>query len=761
MELKESLDKFFQVYKKPISISEIIKKIKINDKQIPILEQNLYELEVDGKIYCDKNKMYMHVPKEFYLYHGVLKNSNKNQMYINLENGNRINIPKKYLNGAKENDVVFVSKNMKKSKYPNYYDGKVVRIVKKEQYFDNDTYITNGILKKDGDTHYILKDNYRIYIPFEDLNNSYIGDLVNVQVTNKTKGKVIEILKSNSREHVFKCINKSGELKWIPYGSSYKEYDLDSSNFKDGDLIIATTKNDKLEFIKKIGNSSILNSQIASLIIDYGFNIDFSEEVLNEAENISPKITEDVIKKRIDLRNLETFTIDPPSAKDLDDAISLEYNDNNYRLYVHIADPANYIKLKSKTFEEALKRCFSIYPSNYVVPMLPKYISNNICSLNENEDRLTITCQLDIDKSGNVTNVNIYKSIINSNKKMSYDKVNDILDNKILYDDYKEFIPTLLKMNELSNILQKLKINRGAICIESQKHEFSVDDVSNPIEIKDEQRGPAQLMIENFMIVSNESVTSFAYYLNLPFVYRNHEKPDISKTSKMITDLKDMGYTFPKIVNLNNQKNLQGLLKSIMKGKNIEEQKHICNIILQSFSRAYYDYMNIGHYGLALDCYGTFTSPIRKVSDLLNHISLTIFLENGLDLKKLESVNKVITESCEYISEKQKNIDIVEKEVDNLLLKKYSENYISSKLTATILFVNKNGIYVKTSNGLSGFVKINKNYKIYNNYVVNEKDNTIYRVGDRIEVILNEIVENQISFTLPKIIEKNKNLVKK
>lgn len=761
MNLKEVLDKFFKVYNKQIEMKEIIKKFEIKEDMISTLEQVLYELEKEGKIYCDENNFYMHVPEEFYLYHGIIKLSNANQEYISINNKERIIIKKKNLNGAKKGDIVFVQKNNKNIKHPKNFEGTVVKIVEKKYYSHEDVFIIKDTLKKDGNIYYVKHNENRIYISSENINTSYVGDLVNVQLMSSSTGKVIEIIKRNSDEHVFKYVKENNKLKWFPIGSSHQEFYLNNNNFNEGDLIIAKIHGNDLEFVKKIEHKNILNTQIQTLIIDYGFNIEFSNKIIDEMNNIPLKITDDEIKKRVDLRNLETFTIDPAYAKDLDDAVSLEYVNGIYRLYVHTADPSHYIKLDSEIFKESLKRCFSIYPSEYVIPMLHETISNKVCSLNQDGDKLSITCRLDINSDGKVIDFEVFKSIIKNNKKMSYDKVNDILENREIDEEYIPYIPSLLKMNELSCILQKVKLDRGFIFVESQENKISVDDMGHPIGLIEKQKGPAQLMIENFMIIANENISLFAYYLNLPFIYRNHEQPTISKKNKLINNLSEKGYYFQKIGNISSPKVLQQFIKTIFKGKNNDEIKYLSQIILPSFSRAYYDYKNMGHFGLALDCYGTFTSPIRKVSDLLNHMVITEFLENGILNDKLGDIEKIINESCEYISEKQRSIDFLEQEVDNLLLNEYVYQFINQEFDATILFINKEGIYVKLSNGLSGIIYTDKRYKILNNCVVDPNSGKIYKVGNHIKVILKEVDKNNIIFELSKILNDEKTFVKR
>lgn len=751
MNLKVKLDNFFTLYNKKITIREVIKTFNLKNNEIDLLEQILYELEKEGKIYFDEYGYYMHVPKDFYLKCGILKKSNSKKYYITTQNGERITIVK-VKKDVKEGDVVFVYKSTKKFKHPKYVEGEIVRIVKKEHYASCCNYLVKSTLMKEGNQYYIKQDDKKIYIPFEYINTAYIGDLVTVSIKNQNIGKILEVVKRRSTKHVFELIEKNGNLKWIPVGTSYKEFKLDVKGFKIGDRIIAEINGDKLEFIKQINSKNNIINEIETLIVNFGFEIYFNENVVKEAEKLSNIILKKEIDKRVDLTNLETFTIDPVTAKDLDDAISLEYDNYKYRLYVHIADVSHYVDINSIIFKEALKRTTSLYPSNYVVPMLPEVLSNHLCSLNEGEVKLAKTCMIDIDKNGNILDFQIFNSIIKNDKQMNYNAVNDILSGN--YDilsgsyidsDYLKYIVKLLKMNELSKILQKIKLERGSIYVETDEPKFEVDEFGNPILIKEYNKGEAELMIENFMILANEVIATFAFNLDLPYVYRNHEKPTISKTSKLEYNLSKKGYLVKKISNIDNPKVLQKYILTMFNGKNKEEIKYLSSIMLKSMCRAFYDFKNIGHYGLALSCYGTFTSPIRKCSDLLNHMVINDFLKNGIVSSKIEELRKIITDYSQYFSEKQQDADNLEIEVNSYLLEKFALNFIGETISAQICFITSEEIHIKTINGINGIIPIKDNFVIRNSIVIDKKNN-VYKVGDIIEVKLEKIKNKKFIF---------------
>ncbi len=754
MNIKEMLERFFEHYKKQISIDEIIKFFKVKNEGIEKLLDSLFELEKEGKIFFDKNGTYMHKPLDFLYQYGILRKSHANQYYIKTKENNCIII--KNTNGVKEGDVVFVSILDGKKNHPKQFFGNIERIVKRESLKTDNHFIIKATLKKDGMHFYVNVKDERVYIPKENLNTAFAGDLVNVQVKNHT-GNIIEVLKRHQLTHVFRCVENHGEIKWAPISSSYGFYDLDCYRFKEGDLIQAEIKNNKLKLIKKLEMNHSVNDDINALIVEYGFVKEFPKQVLESAKKIKATIDDDALKDRRDLRNLETFTIDPVDAKDLDDAISLEYEDGKYYLYVHAVNPSYYVKLGSPIFNEAFKRGFSVYPSNGVIPMLPDSLSSEICSLNENGDKLALTCKMVIDCDGKMVDCEIFKSIIHNDKQMNYDDVNDYLDYLPLSHEYAPFRDTLLKMKDLAILLQKNKTKRGSITFEGEERKFILDSSGNPVMVQERQRGVSQLIIENFMLIANESVSRFAYYLNLPFIYRNHDKPTVQKKNNLKSSLHQKGYVIQKVGNIDNPEFLQRVLISLLKGKTKEEKKVICEVFLKSMTRAFYDYKNIGHYGLALDCYGTFTSPARKISDFINHMVLDEFLTNGIDSLKLSLYKDFIEDSCEYISEKQKDADLLEQEMDAVLLSRYASNFLNVDVKAKILFVNRYGIYVKDSNGLTGVIPLSKDMRLSGQKVIYQGYE--YKADDQVTVTLKERRPHELVYVLHPVVAKK--LIKK
>ena len=751
MNLRDKVENFFEHHKQQVRVERLIRFFEIDKDDIDTLLDILYDLEREGKIIYD-HYTYMHVPSDFCYYCGVLNISNSNQFYIKTKDNCVITI--RDCLDAKVGDVVYVSKVSDKNAHPKRCLGRIERVVKREDIKKGD-YIVKGVLKNDGNLFFVMVEDNRLYISKENLNTAFSGDVVNVLV-GKNCNKVLKVLERKHLERVFRATMIDGCLRWLPIGPSYGVYEFDEVGFQEGDMIVASVNGRYLDFVRKLGPSHTVMDDVNALIIDFGFYRDFSDDVLNEAIKISSSVTSSDFLNRVDLRDLPTFTIDPVDAKDLDDAVSLVVSDGMYHLYVHTANPSHFIHLDSFVFKEALRRAFSIYPTSFVIPMLPDVFCNHLCSLNEDGDKLALTCKMDIDYQGNMVDFQIFKSIIRSDKQMDYDTVNRILMGDCDIEEYRPFYLIFYHMRELCSLLEKGKGMRGAISFENEEKEFVLDDDGNPVDIKEIQRGEAQNMIEDFMLLANETVACYAYYLDLPYIYRNHESPTVQKKVSLKRNLSQRGYFVQKIGNISHPVILQGFLNHLLKGKNKDERRFICEVVLKSMSRAFYDNQNIGHYGLALECYGTFTSPARKISDLLNHMVIEEFLDNGIASPKLEIYREFIGKICEYISLKQEDVDLLEKEINTLMLDCYSEKFIGEKCNARILFVNSFGIYVKDEHGLTGVIPRDRQMAIRNSVAV--IGNREYHINEQINVILKEKKDNELIFS---IYSRDKRLVKK
>ena len=749
MNIDHKLLTFFKKYKKQLSVKELIKMLELKKDEIDFLLNRLYELEKEGKIIYDiENEKFMTVPEDFIYSIGTVTKGNSNNYYIKQPDSSIIVFKKnKFL---KPGDTIYYIKE--KTNHPKRYTGIVKRIITRVNNKTNNNYITKGILQNDGNHFYIKQNDKYIYIDKNSLKGAFSGDLVSISVKNNI-GNVLEIIKKHHDQHVFKAVNSDGELYWTPIGGSFGKFYLKNTKFQDGDLILATTNNYQLTLIKKLDNANNLKSNVAALIKEHGFYDEFSKDTLNQIKKIK-QIDQKDLKNRVDLRELKTITIDPINAKDLDDAISLEYDEDKYILYVHLANPANYIKINSPLFNKALKRGFSVYPNDSVIPMLPPELSSKVCSLNENGDKLAITFKVEIDKEGNIGLPEIFKSIIKNDKQMNYDEVNKFLIDK-KNEEYQPFSEMLLKMQELSNILEQKKKDRGAITFNIKENSFILDKQGNPIKIEEIKHGTAQDIIENFMLLANENIALYAKNLGLPYYYRNHEKPTIQKKINLKNDLCSKGYLYDKLRNIDSPMIFQQFVNQILNGKSEEEKEIIYNIILKTMSRAYYSSENIGHYGLALDCYGTFTSPARKFTDLVNQMIISDFIENGYT-EKQELYRHLVESTSEYISDKQKEADILEKDVNDLMLNYYATKYIDVEVNAKIICINQNKIYIKDENNLTGIIPINKN-------ILQTKDGIIYKGKEykRNSIIKVKLIKNNNEELIYNISEeKNKVLIK-
>ena len=618
------------------------------------------------------------------------------------------------------------------------------------QLFDKCQNINVGIVKvnKKGKI-FVSTKKESIYIDENDLNGAIKGDIVlvkkkEVNKDNSSKGKIKRIIERGKNQIIFDYIDK----KFVPYNWPCKMdiNVLETPNLVDGTRVIIDISLEKTnnkyngQIVSILGHKDDPEIDVKTIISNNGIIIDFKEETINEANKINNYVTDNEIQNRIkngglDLRNEIIFTIDGDNTKDIDDAVSIKKKENgNYILGVHIADVSYYVKENSNLDIEARMRSTSIYPYNYVIPMLPHKLSNGICSLNPNVDRLALSCIMEIDLEGNIIDYKIVDTIINSKMKMSYKKINDIFDSNIMYEEYKPYINDLKTMLELSEILNKRKIKRGYINFGDNDIEFD-DQKGTPISINKRVRGKAEKMIENFMLAANETTSSFYYFLGMPGIYRNHPCPDIDSI-KSILDL--IGIHIHISNNSNTSKSLQNIINKI---KCYDSSDIYRELLLQSMKRAYYSPQNIGHFGLALENYTHFTSPIRRYPDLETHRVIRKIRDNilNIDTKKLY---KTLTDICINSSYKERLADKVEKEVNQYKMAEYMENHINETFTCYIYYISNHGISLKTENGIIG--KINTNtieslgfkYNDNNRTYINKQDNTILYIGDKISTTL-------------------------
>ncbi len=741
-ELAKKLEEFFATHNKIYEISTLEKIFNINSFNRVSFYNCLNDLEIRGKIFCLNNKSFVHVPEDSYLKSGCLMESNQGNYYIKVDD--RI-ITIDDIKNAKVFDIVFVVEELDKRKHPKHGFGRIIRVVKPLNASHNKEYLTSGIINRDvkNDTYFFEQDLSKIYINKKNLNGAYPSDKVNLLVTfdnnNKPSARVINILERKNNKHVFKY--KNG--KWHPIGT--EEFNIsfeDDYPHEEDDQIIASVSLEKtagnytLNLIERIDKDrQTPRDKIKIQAIDRGLSFDFDAKVLQEANKLKKEIPACEIAKRLDLRNLETFTIDSAYAKDLDDAVSLEKTKDGYRLYVHIADVSYYVKPGTALFADYLRRGTSIYFGDMVIPELPEIISNGLCSLNPNEDKLTKTLIMEFTDEGILKDFSLHNSVIRSNKKMSYDKVNDLLNGVNFDSSYLPFYNTLVNMHNLANKLEEERIKRGSTSFTSTEYIFELDENGKPISLSERNDGPAQKIIEHFMIATNQTLAEYAYWLNLPYVYRNHECPQLDKINILNAKLKPLIQRFKKIKDLNNPRLLQKYYEEVCKNKSSSEIRYLSNIFLQSLPRAYYEDINKGHYGLALSYYATFTSPIRRGPDLLNHLFLGEVIEKGIDTELLEKMRPKLATISKELSNRQQEAESFEQEIDYLLLKEYASEFFNQELTAVIDFIMDDKIFIRTENNLTGIIQLdgNYNYDVDKNLLIDATRNIKYKVGDEIK----------------------------
>lgn len=578
-------------------------------------------------------------------------------------------------------------------------------------------YVIDTLKSKTKGIKYINDGRENIVIQKDDLHTALKYDTVVVDRTYKNYGKVIGILKRQNKKLVCEVKEKDNKLYLVPFNENcelsiscnknlLKDFiigdrvyvELDDHHLDDDNTVIANK-------ITKIGHfNDKFNDEIA-IAITKDFDIDFSEEALEEVKNIPTEVTENDIKNRLDLRSDIIFTIDSIHTKDMDDAISIKklYN-GNYLLGVHIADVAHYIKPGSALFKDALKRGTSVYLGDVVIPMIPSELSNGICSLNEGVDRLTKTCYIELNPKGKIVNHKIVDSVINSKKKMTYEELNEIFKNKTIEDPtYLPFLPTLELARELSNILTNKKNKRGNLDFESSDINIKKEN-DKPVEFEVRNNEEAQKIIENFMIIANEVVASHFYWRDLPFIYRIHNNPDEIKLENTIDLIENLGYKLVRIQNAYGQKALQNILNDF---KDTKEFSIISNLILRNMSKAKYSPHNDGHFALALDNYCHFTSPIRRFPDLMVHILINKYVHNKTGIKYVDKLETELQEICEHSSYKERQANDAEKDYIKLKMAEYMAEHINEEFEGILLDIDKDQVFIKLDNNIKGILDEN------------------------------------------------------
>ena len=597
----------------------------------------------------------------------------------------------------------------------------------------------------------IGKDIKDVYVNEKNINGAEDDDIVLFEYLNKDmekpEGRIIKVIKRNYEPLVGEVILIDGEYFVEPDKKGTNIYipkDNLNGAVEGHKVVVEPIKEGKRvgKITKIIGHKNDVGVDILSFVYEYNFKPDFPSEVIDDLDSIPSYLTEEEINKeissgRVDLRDKEIFTIDGIDTKDIDDAISL-YKDEEglYHLGVHIADVSYYVKEGSLTDEEAYFRGTSVYLVDRVLPMLPHKLSNGICSLNPEEDRFALSCEMIIDGKGNITHYNIFSSIIRSKMKMNYDDVNKILEENIVPNGYEEYENTLRLMEELSRILRKKMVNRGYIEFESNEAKIMLDDSCHPTHIEARVQRTGEELIENFMIAANETVASSIYYKNLPGIYRIHDKPDEKRLGEFLKFLSLHGYVINGKNKITNPRDLQNILEQIGE---TDEVRVLHDMAIRSQAKAIYSDINIGHFGLGSKCYSHFTSPIRRYPDLILHRLVKDYNFNYSD-KIINEWNTKIPVLAEHCSVREAEAQNCERDVDKMKKAEYMMDHIGEVYEGIISGVQEFGIFVELENTVEGLLKVENlkgDYYVYNKdlmALVGKRTSKIYGFGDKVVV---------------------------
>ena len=515
-------------------------------------------------------------------------------------------------------------------------------------------------------------------------------------------------------------------------------------------------RNPQGRIIEVLGHKDEAGTDVLSIIRQYKLPEKFLPKVEAAAAQIEQTVSEQDKSGRKDLRHMQTFTIDGADAKDFDDAVSLEIaEDGHFLLGVHIADVSHYVKEGTPLDEEALARGTSVYLVDRVITMLPPELSNGICSLNPDVDRLTLSVIMEIDEEGRVLDYQIYESVIRSKKRMIYEEVNRILEDEDedLMAEYADFIADLKNMERLCRILHKRRMKRGSLDFDLNESKITLDARGKVTDVKLYNRGIGERMIEEFMLICNETIAQHVFWRNLPFMYRIHEEPDVEKMLEFNEFIHNFGYHLKGIGGRIHPKALQHLLEEI---RGTREEAIINAVMLRSLQKARYSPENTGHFGLAAQHYCHFTSPIRRYPDLVNHRIIKDMLNERLNEKRIANLERLLPEMAQHCSEREILADEVEREVEDLKKAEFVLDKIGMEFDGIISGVTNYGLYVELENTVEGLVHISTmddDYYVYyeKHYcLIGQRTGKVYRLGDlvSIRIVGVDMASRNIDFVL-------------
>ena len=633
---------------------------------------------------------------------------------------------------------------------------------RKNQYRIVEKVYYDGIYRKHSKGFGFVKiesDEDEIYISKDNSLNALNGDRVLIEIVEeknklkKAEGRIVKILKHEKNTVVGIFQNNKNFGFVVPddknFGTdifiSKKNFGKARNNHK---VLVQITKypqkGKKAEgkIIEVLGNVNEAGVDMLSLIKENNLPARFPEQVVQEAIKCGNKIDETDIKNRVDLRGQNIFTIDGEDAKDLDDAVRvIKLENGNYKLDVHIADVSHYVKPNSLLDQEALIRGTSIYMLARVIPMLPRELSNGICSLNAGEDRFTLSCSMEINEKGDVISTEIYKAVINVTERMSYTDVQKILDNsdEEVVNKYKKYIKDFKLMEELALILKNKRLDKGYLNLEIPESKIELDIDGRVVNIKKYETSFANEIIEQFMLTANEQIAEKFYWLDAPFIYRVHEKPDYEKVQELNKFLINFGLMIKANKDNIYPKEFAKILDQV-KGK--EEEKVVSNLVLRTLKIARYEEINEGHFGIASKYYCHFTSPIRRYPDLFIHRVISKYLEENYDVdeKFILEYKEQAKDRAKRASEREKIATKVERDSEALKKAEFMENKIGEEYDGIISSVTSFGVFVELDNTVEGLIRfddLGNEYFIYDEEkkrLIGEKTNKIYKIGDKVRI---------------------------
>ncbi|GAA0441961.1 ribonuclease R [Lentibacillus halophilus] len=597
-----------------------------------------------------------------------------------------------------------------------------------------------------------------IYIHHSDLSSAMNKDKVLVRIEkrnsdgSKPEGTVIRILERATHQ-VVGTFDDNGSFGFVIADDKRIPNDLFIPKNQTGG---AVTGHKVIAYITKypegrmsaegqvvhiLGHKNDPGIDIISIIYKHGIKMDFPEEVLEQAAQTPEEIDPSELKNRRDLRDKQIVTIDGADAKDLDDAVSVQKLDNgHYQLGVYIADVSYYVEENTPIDKEALERGNSVYLVDRVIPMIPHRLSNGICSLNPQVDRLTLGCEMEINEKGNVIHHEIFQSVIKTDERMTYRDVNKILvdQDEQVRDHFKTLVPMFENMEKLAEILRGKRMGRGAIDFDFKEAEILVDDQGNPDDVVVRERSVAERLIEEFMLAANETIAEHFHWMDVPFIHRIHQDPDESKLQHFFEFIAGLGYVVKGTANDIHPQALQKVIEEV-KGK--PEEMIVSKLMLRSMQQAKYDPQSVGHFGLATDFYTHFTSPIRRYPDLIVHrLIRTYLIDKQVDKNTVQYWQDRMPEIARHASETERAAVDAERETDDLKKAEFMQDKLGEEFTGVISSITNFGLFVELENTIEGLVHVSYltddyyHYDERNHAMIGERTGNMYRIGEEVDV---------------------------